>query len=239
MKAGFRAVALDMPSFGRSSGVHAYLPDLLLNAEAIEAVMQHVRFLDERDGMPGARQRKAFGQGSSMGGFTVLYHAALYPPVSPVSLGGPGQTDRASFSGLAVSAPMLQISPQSRPDAVVEFCANVISALGGGRLPLARAIKGNVSDDPKVEYYAQLDPQVYHGLVRVATGLAVVMGLEHLQLLIPQIRCPVALHHGANDRVTSPEGTRRFFERLQVEPKAFRMWPGVEHGESNCRGAAH
>ena len=78
MKAGFRAVALDMPSFGRSSGVHAYLPDLLLNAEAIEAVMQHVRFLDERDGMPGARQRKAFGQGSSMGGFTVLYLSLIH-----------------------------------------------------------------------------------------------------------------------------------------------------------------
>lgn len=148
MMAGFRAIALDMPGFGRSTGLHAYIPSLRLNANALNAVMYHVRLWDEVNQLPNLATRKRFAQGSSMGGFTVLYHAALHPPVAPVKQGGPAVHDRLSLDGLAVSAPMLQIAPESRPNKFVEFAGRVVSQVAG-RLPFARAIKGNVSDDPK------------------------------------------------------------------------------------------
>ena len=116
------------------------------------------------------------------------------------------------------------------PHPLIRFLGYAVLILGGGRLALARAIRGNVSDDPRVEQYARADPQVYQGFVRVATGINIVIGLQHLDVLIPQIRCPVALHHGANDRVTSPEGTRVFFELLETKKKTLRVWPGIEHG---------
>lgn len=81
-----------------------------------------------------------------------------------------------------------------------------------------------------MEYYAERDAQVYHGLVRIDTGLSVIAGLDHLNAIMMKIQCPVAIHHGANDRVTSPEGSRAFFERLEVQPKKLRIWPGIEHG---------
>ncbi|WFD31276.1 acylglycerol lipase [Malassezia sp. CBS 17886] len=228
MEAGFRAVALDMPSFGRSSGLHAYLPSLRMNVDALSAVMQHVCWHDQQNCMPRLDERKRFAQGSSMGGFTVIYHAALYPPVSPASQGGPKNAPRLSFAGLAVSAPMLQIAKETRPNWAVEMFARAIAVVAG-RLPLARALKGNVSDDPRVEEYATVDPQIYHGLVRIDTGLGIVAGLDHLSAIESRIRCPVAVHHGTHDRVTNPDGSRKFLESLSVPRKQFRLWPGVEH----------
>lgn len=164
-----------------------------------------------------------------MGGFTILYHCALYPPVSPVKLGGPPVHQRLALDGVAVSAPMLRIAPESRPSKGLEIFARCISTFAG-RLPLAKAIRGNVSDDPKVDYYASIDPQNYQGMLRVATGLAIVAGLDDLERLTPRIQCPVAIHHGENDRATSPIGSVTFTGMLQMEPKKLRLWPGIEHG---------
>lgn len=148
MMSGFRTVALDMPGFGRSTGLHAYVPTLLLNTNALDAVMYHVRMWDEVNQLEGLESRKRYAQGSSMGGFTVLYHAAIHPPVASVKQGGPTENRRLALDGVAVSAPMLQIAPESRPNMFIEAIGRLLSVVAG-RLPLARAIKGNVSDDPK------------------------------------------------------------------------------------------
>ncbi|WFD02817.1 acylglycerol lipase [Malassezia obtusa] len=209
MMSGFRTVALDMPGFGRSTGLHAYVPTLLLNTNALDAVMYHVRMWDEVNQLEGLESRKRYAQGSSMGGFTVLYHAAMHPPVASVKQGGPAENRRLALDGVAVSAPMLQIAPESRPNMFIEAIGRLLSVVAG-RLPLARAIKGNVSDDPK---YVQ----------------ALTSEWNHLNEVMSQIQCPVAIHHGSNDRVTSPDGSRAFFDRLHVQPKMLRIWPGIEH----------
>lgn len=246
MMAGFRTIALDMPSFGRSTGLHAYVPDLRLNTNALDAVLYHVYMWDEVNKLENLAARKRFAQGSSMGGFTVLYHAALHPPRTAAKLGSHADRRHLALDGVAVSAPMLQIAPESRPGAVMELVGRMLSTVAG-RLPLLRAIKGKISDDPKyvpplayrrVEYYAALDPQVYHGFVRVGTALAIVAGLDHVNEIVAHVRCPVAIHHGSHDRVTSPKGSQAFFARLNAEPKTLRIWPGVEHGKCHSLDAA-
>ena len=235
-----------MPSFGRSTGLHAYVPDLRLNTNALDAVLYHVYMWDEVNKLENLAARKRFAQGSSMGGFTVLYHAALHPPRTAAKLGSHADRRHLALDGVAVSAPMLQIAPESRPGAVMELVGRMISTVAG-RLPLLRAIKGKISDDPKyvpplaycrVEYYAALDPQVYHGFVRVGTALAIVAGLDHVNEIVAHVRCPVAIHHGSHDRVTSPKGSQAFFARLNAEPKTLRIWPGVEHGKCHSLDAA-
>jgi len=66
MKHGFRTIAIDMPTYGRSSGLHSHLPTLRLNEGALSAVMAHVRLCDENDQVPHFDKRYRLAQGGSM-----------------------------------------------------------------------------------------------------------------------------------------------------------------------------
>ncbi|CBQ67469.1 conserved hypothetical protein [Sporisorium reilianum SRZ2] len=285
MQRGFRVIAIDLPSFGRSTGLHGFLPSMKINARAMHAVVMDVRTWDEESGLLGraGRERKLFAEGHSMGAFTVLYYAALYPPLTPATDGGPDlslkqapseqaktTTDeelveealhaheraplahhrpehtngsastavlrakpapyRPSLSGVAVAAPMITISSQSRPNKALEYLAHVLRFFAG-RLPLAAAIKGNVSDDPKVEAEFNADPLTYKGKVRISTGLAILDGIDDLAAKAHLITCPLTIHHGANDRVTDPNGSKQFFDKVgtPMEHKSIKIWPGYEH----------
>ena len=139
MKNGFRTIAIDMPNFGRSSGLQGHLPTLRLNEGALDAVMYHVYMCDQHNGMKDLHKRKRFAQGGSMGGFTVAYHAALHPPAS--------HPDFLALDGISMTAPMLRIAPETRPPLIVEKTARCI-AFFAGRLGVLRAIRGKLSDDP-------------------------------------------------------------------------------------------
>lgn len=198
---GFRVIAIDLPSFGRSSGLHCYLPSLRILVEAVHSVLVDIMKHDP----PNMAGRKVFLQGESMGGFTALYYAALYPPLPASAQVGETMnklarensnaiaTMRPNLAGVACAAPMLRISPQSRPSATAEKVARVI-AFFAGRLPFAPGVKGNVSDDIRVEVEFHQDPQTYKGWIRISTGLAILAGMSELWQLAPQITVPVSLH---------------------------------------------
>lgn len=230
---GFRVIAIDMPSFGRSSGLHGYVPSLRLNDDAMNAVILHVRMWDEYEQLDGLATRKRFAQGASMGGFTCAYHAALHPP--------PSTSVSMALDGICMTAPMLQISPVTRPNKYIEAAARVVSYFAG-RLAVVQPIRGHLSEDPKcvhvlltssVEFYARQDPQGYLGRLRVDTGLAIADGLTHLDQIAEKMRCPVLIYHGTADRVTDPKGSQVFFDRIPVKDKTIRFWPGWEHGMFN------
>lgn len=217
MKAGFRIITLDLPSYGRSFGLHSYLPSMRILAEAVFSVIEDVRRHDVEQGVP---QRKLFLQGQSMGAFTALYYTALY-----------GHSTNPPINGIAVACPMLAISPQSRPGKPVETFAHLVAAVLG-RLPIAKAIKGNVSDDPRVEEESATDPMMYHGRLRIATGLAVIEGLLHFQKLVQQgeIDEPIVIFHGDHDRVTDWHGSERFLHQVQSQDKTLHVKKDYEHG---------
>ena len=224
LQRGFRVIAIDLPSFGRSTGLHAHVPSMRINVHAMHAVILDVRRWDADKGHSEGG-RKLFAEGHSMGGFTALYYAALFTPSEP-------NPDPATpvLSGIAVAAPMIAISPQSRPGKLTEIVAKILCFFAG-RLPLARAIRGNVSDDQRVEDEFLADPQTYKGLLRISTGLAVLHGLHELQALAHRITCPLVTHHGANDRATNPQGSRDFFHRVGTpeDKKSLHIWDGYEH----------
>lgn len=98
-----------------------------------------------------------------------------------------------------------------------------------GRLPLARAVRGNVSDDPRVDIEHDLDPQTYRGLLRISTGMAILSGIAELQALAPRINVPICIFHGSNDRATSPQGSKDFFQKVSSKDKTLKIWDGYEH----------
>lgn len=125
-QAGFRVILVDLPTFGNSSGLHAYIPSLKILIEAVHAVLFDVRDHDlaEQEGGPFVvtdTRRKLFLEGHSMGGFTALYYAALYPPATEEELkngGLVGDKWRPHIDGVAVAAPMIGISPECECGAI-------------------------------------------------------------------------------------------------------------------------
>lgn len=119
-QAGFRVIIVDLPSFGRSSGLHAYLPSMRILIEAIHAVLFDVKKYDDADPLKESlqatdRKRKLFLEGHSMGGFTALYYAAIYPPdQKDITQREMDEGWRPQIDGVAVAAPMIGISPQCK-----------------------------------------------------------------------------------------------------------------------------
>ncbi|WVF72190.1 hypothetical protein IAT40_007002 [Kwoniella sp. CBS 6097] len=262
--AGFRVIIPDLPSYGRSTGIHSYLPSLLLLTSCLHVVLTDVV---QNDLANGREQSKVFLCGASMGGWTVLYYLLKYPPTedptdvasqasdpdSPLLPPGQGkgyenierdrkdEKVRIHVAGAFVLCPMVEVSKNSRPSIVVEYIGRALSYVAGS-LPLAKAVRGNVSDDPRVEEDFEADREwkirrpladiaalCYSGMLRIGTGLAALEGMLELERRAEEINAPIRLVHGNKDRATSHLGTLRIFDRLPNEDKEIEIYDGYEH----------
>lgn len=134
----------------------------------------------------------------------------------------------------------------------MEGFARIIRYLAAS-LPLAPAVRGNVSDDPRVEEDFFADRRYsrshadsalcYHGWLRVGTGLSLLEGMVELEKRAEEINLrklprrlvahlAIRLIHGSSDRATSHHGTLRLFDRLPNDDKEIEIYDGYEHGES-------
>ena len=76
---GFRVILPDLPSFGRSTGVHSNLTHPHLLTAAVHATLQDVV---KQDLANGKKRKEVFMSGASMGGWTTLYYLITYPPTT-------------------------------------------------------------------------------------------------------------------------------------------------------------
>ncbi|WVQ70014.1 uncharacterized protein L199_008238 [Kwoniella botswanensis] len=251
LKAGFRVIIPDLPSYGRSTGVHSYLPSFLVLPAALHVCLTDVV---QQDLANGREQRKVFLCGASMGGWTVLYYLLKYPPTefasevasqgsqadSPLPEEGHGkgydnlerakkdEKVRIHVSGAYVICPMVEVSKESIPPKIVQQIGRAISYVAGP-LPFVQGVRGRVSDDPRVEADFEADPLCYHGKLRIATGLAAVEAMSELEKRAEEINVPIKLIHGNKDRATSHHGTIKLFDRLPNPDKQLQIFDDYEH----------
>ncbi|KZS91586.1 alpha/beta-hydrolase [Sistotremastrum niveocremeum HHB9708] len=228
LDAGYRIIAPDLPSHGRSTGLHVHLTSADQLSDAVHAVL-----LDLAGG--SSKPDKVFLVGSSLGAFTALSYCLRYPIHPSIPL-----------SGVYAIAPLIGVAPESLPNIFTRSAARILQFFVG-RLPLSPAIRGNVSDDPRVEEDFFSDPRTYHGNLRISTGLSLLTGLTHLSTSAPSFRTPLRLLHGSRDRVTSPSSSQKFIKECgtEGEEKSIGVWEGYEHvmmrvgrveGEGDDRG---
>ncbi|BGP15179.1 hypothetical protein JCM10213_008681 [Rhodosporidiobolus nylandii] len=241
LDAGYRVIVPDLPSHGRSTGIHVWIPKMSSLADAVYAVitdvmLQDSQLIQEREGRAEThltQKRKVFVAGQSLGGFTAVYTCLKYgtPPTSslPPSSGGDTEhTFHPTLSGGIFLCPMLAISPESRPSYAVELVARGLAAVAGP-LPFANANKGKNTEDPEVEEQFEADPQTYHGKLRIATGLAILAGLLEFNAKMEHLKIPFLLCHGTGDRVTSPSGSQLLLNRAESKDKELKLYEGFEH----------
>ncbi|KAH9825068.1 Alpha/Beta hydrolase protein [Melampsora americana] len=225
LDAGYRVILPDLPSHGKSTGLHCHLNDLKDLAHAVQVVLTDVI---KRDAAVGFDQRNVIVGGQSMGGFTAILYALLYhtPNIPGRILPSSGPTPKVL--GILPLCPLLAFSPETRPHFIVERLIRVLRFFAG-RLPLMLAYKGQSSEDRWYEDRYESDPKTYHGKLRVSTGLAALESLVFTDKYMSEIMIPFRVIHGDSDRVTSVNGSKKLFKLAKSDDKELIICPRTEH----------
>lgn len=147
--------------------------------------------------------------GHSLGGLIAIRYTELRPQ---------------KVSKLVVSSPALSIEMKSSQKAMM----NIFSVLAPS-LTVNNGINPSFLSRNKsaVEKYTS-DPLVHDRIsVRLARSMMKNIELAHEQS--ERIICPVSILIGTDDKVTLPDGARRFFDELKTEHKALREFQGGYH----------
>lgn len=153
--------------------------------------------------------RDLFIIGQSMGGTIALDYILREP---------------SQLKGLILLAPALELGVSSWKLLAGKILSGVLP-----RFSLATGIDFSAaSRDPKAVAACKEDPLRHsRGTARLATEL--LNTIKWIEAHIAEIKVPLLILHGGADRVTLPQSSRTFFERLTLADKERQEYPGSYH----------
>jgi alpha-beta hydrolase superfamily lysophospholipase len=204
---GATVYAYDQRGHGQSEGRRAYVGTFTHYLQDLHRFLQRVR--------AQTTDRPLFLFGHSMGGLVVLSYLLDRQP---------------SVDGVILSSPAVEINPDLAP--VLRRVGQWIGRLAP-TLPTTRSPKGALSRDPDVAEAAQNDPLNYHGRVPARTGAEMLRVGGVVQSRLHSITAPFLVVHGTADLLTSPEWSRRLYDRAASDDKTIRLYDGLYHETFN------
>lgn len=148
--------------------------------------------------------------GHSMGGLIALRYAAAH---------------QATLAGLVLSAPAL--SKQAVPGRLIPLLtalARVAPTLRPAGIDVA-----HLSKDPAVVAAYRADPLVHHGHPTLRLGAAMFDAMDEVLTTAAEIRLPVLLQHGVEDKITTVETSRALAAALGSEDLTVELYEGLWH----------
>lgn len=73
---------------------------------------------------------------------------------------------------------------------------------------------------------AYADDPLVGNKISLRLGAEILDNLDRVMGLAPKLKTPSLLIHGEGDKITSIEGTKEFFSKMQVKDKALKIYPG-------------
>ena len=198
---GWAVYGLDHRGHGRSGGVRVH-------------VSHYADFLADLDTfrrMVATRhETRPFLLGHSMGGQIALAYALDH------------QDDLA---GLVLSAPALQAPPVPRAvRAVATALARVTPRLRRAVVDIA-----TISRDEAVVTDYRTDALVHQGHPTIALSLALAEQMTLLPARVRDLRLPLLVQHGTDDRICPPDGSRALVESVGTDDLTVRLYDGFWH----------
>jgi alpha-beta hydrolase superfamily lysophospholipase len=92
------------------------------------------------------------------------------------------------------------------------------------------------SRDPKVVAAMNADPLIAHEVQPTKTVAEMVRADERLKREFPNIKLPVLILHGTEDKATRPSGSQRFYETTGSTDKTLKIYQGHYHDLLNDVG---
>ena len=113
--------------------------------------------------------------------------------------------------------------------APVRLAAKVVARIAPRMAVPGKDSGDTLSYDPAVREAFKADPLNYNGPARMRTAVQMtIAGADALQRA-SLLRLPYLAMHGADDKLTSPRGTERFFEGASSPDKTLKLWPHMKH----------
>ncbi len=198
--AGFRFHAMDLRGHGSSEGPRGHTPSW-------DQFMRDVDLLLDQ----GESDLPSFIYGHSMGGGIVLSYAI--------------QTER-EIKGVIATGPTLRLGFTPSPAQV--FMAKVIGAIFPGFTQDGNLELEALSRDPAIAVAYANDPLI-HNKISARLFLSMLTGGQEALQRAPQLRIPLLLLHGSEDRLSDASASREFFNAAGVEDKTLKIYDGYYH----------
>lgn len=205
---GYAVHAFDLRGHGQSDGPRVLIKSMNEYLDDVDAAL--ARAVRETPGVP------IFLLGHSMGGGVLALYACARIP----------RGDRSRIAGLVSSGAVLPDKPSVISSIVlglVERVGRMIPKVG------LRELGGAVSRDPAVVADYDADPLNYHGKMPAGLISSIIRGSRYVDTHTPEITLPLLILHGADDQLTSPDTSRRFFERAGAVDKMLKIYEDLYH----------
>lgn len=235
LDAGFRLIVPDLPSHGFSSGLHVYQKNMAGFCSGLHAVLHDVAARDQAESpFPSIRpskleRRQTFMLGLSFGGLVAFSYALQFPASYRHDT---TDLNEIPIDGLIGVGPM--VAYNTRFVVVGAFLQWLFTIMlfvfRLGRLEVIVPHKKVVDKDPKVyESLIMQDPRSHQGSFRIGHLHCIVTAIQALRDRAEEIRHPIYIQMGGEDRVADNEAALQWIRRTKAEDKRYEVYPICQH----------
>lgn len=213
VNSGYAVYTLDHRGHGKSEGLKAYFAAV---DDAVRDLRTYFETIQREH--PG---QKIFVYGHSMGSIISLAFTLKYQKdVAGLILTGTAITGDETISPLLITiGQFLQRFVPTLP---------LLPALGLDQL---------ASDQSVGEVYGK-DPLVYRGAWRIGMGFGLIVAGRELQTQIQNLKLPLLIMHGEEDKITPISGGHLVRDKAQSTDKTFKSFPKMRHEIHNDHSKA-
>jgi alpha-beta hydrolase superfamily lysophospholipase len=198
---GIGFTGVDLPGHGCSDGKRGHIKSNEVTDEMIDILIR-----DCRKTFPGT---PLFIYGHSLGGGIVLDYLVRKNP---------------KVKGAVVTSPWLKLSFE--PDKSKVRLAGIMKNILPGLVQPSGLVVEHISHDKEVVDKYKNDP-LNHGKISVSLFHDAMTAAENALKNASNLKVPLLLIHGSDDKICSPEGSREFASKTKLAE--FRLWKDGYH----------
>nr|WP_310631437.1 alpha/beta hydrolase [Paraburkholderia sp.] len=211
--AGIDVYTIDLRGHGRATGRRAWINRFDEYLDDAQALIAHA------GAQCAARHTPLFLMGHSMGGAIAALYAIERAPQGGVPLAGLLLSSAALAPGRDVPHWMIAAS-------------RVMSAVWP-RFPAMKIDAALLARDAAVVEANRADPLVHHGAIPARTGAELLEAMKRIEAGRAQLRLPVLIWHGTEDKLTEPDGSRAFGAHVGSPDRTLTLYEGSYHETLN------
>lgn len=203
VKEGYAVFCHEHQGHGLSEGTRGYIQSFDTYTKDLDSFITNMSM--KYTGIP------VFLLGHSIGGTIAIYYYLEKPD---------------KIDGLILSAPALQKGKSIKGWQVV---LTKIIALIAPKAAVDRLDSSTISKDQAVVDAYRNDDLVYTGKLSARLCSELLKTMESIQKKTFDIKVPVLIMHGGDDRLVSPDGSRKVYEKMNSDDKTLKIYEGLYH----------